>query len=162
MISWQGITLLIFMLQHQANMFSLQRPSLIDVKLQPVTFKNPTKQTKQIQKQIGVAPPTNEFRVQASQSVSMVAMRPANEVTDAESVLRLHAPEKLQPVKRGPSRAAGAHGLDQTVLVDQRMGRLSPEPLRPIQSSKGTAASDVDREKTRKLMEMNCDKETFL
>eukprot|EP00794_Sanderia_malayensis_P007546 gene7546-8383_t len=149
------------------SVFSLQRPSRIDVKLQPFSFKAQNKTTKQSlnqkQQNINAISSSSDVRV-IPPNQPLVTRRPSNEASDAESTLRICAPDRLQPVKRGPSRAAATLGFD-TALVggEQRLSRLSPEPLRPIQSNKtGSSFNDSEKDKMRRLIEKGYDKETFL
>ena len=139
------------------------RPALIDVKLQQFAYKNKHKSKQKILKlPSGVAASSSEFRVQPAQSGSILA-RPAVEAVDGgTSTYGFHAPDKLQPVRRGPSRTAGAMAFDSALLSDQRLGRLSPDLLRPVQVIKGTTSNDPEQDRLRKAMEQNFNKETYL
>ena len=78
-----------------------------------------------------------------------------------EPISSLYAPGRLQPVKRGPSRLTTSHGADLGFKGEQRLLRLSPDPLRPVQMGKIGQLTESDQEKARKLLE-NAGKETFL
>ena len=141
------------------DLLPLQRPSLIDVKLQPVKPLN--KQLKSSQgSKLGNVTSTNDFRINPTQSVLMMPNQQSDMTRAQESVSSLHAPDRLQPVKRGPSRLTAPHGLDLGYKGEQRLSRLSPDPLRPVQMGKMGALTENDR--TKKLLDHNSGKETFL
>lgn len=104
-----------------------------------------------------------DFRLAPSKSVAMMASPQMDGIHTHDSSVTLHAPDKLQPVRRGPSRAAGAHGLDVTLKSDQRLVGPSPEPLRPVQFSKGGGSlQDGNKDKIKKPLDHSFNKETFL
>lgn len=140
----------------------MQRPSLIDVKLQPVNLKALNKQLKGPGTKLCNVPSTNDFRVNPTQSVLNISSQQSDLSRAQESISSLHAPEKLQPVKRGPSRLATSHGLELGYKGEQRLARLSPDPLPTVQMNKIPTFNESEREKAKKFLDHNNGKETFL
>ena len=137
----------------------MQRPCLIDVKLQPVKpFSKPLKGHGS--KLVNVSS-TNDLRINAPQSVLLGANQHQDVTRAQEPISSLHAHGKLQPVKRGPSRFNGPLGVDIGYKGDQRLLQLSPDPLRPVQMGKIGRLTENDQDKTKKLLD-SAGKETFL
>ena len=142
------------------DLLPLQRPPLIDVKLQRVKPFN--KQFKAHGSKLGGVSSTNDLLINPPQPVLMGASQHQDMNRAQEPVSSLHAPGKLQPVKRGPSRLNAPQGVvDLGYKSEQRLLRLSPDPLRPVQMGKTGAFADSSQEKTKKLLD-NAGKETFL
>ena len=140
-------------------MLPLQRPPLIDVKLQPVKPFN--KPLKGHGSKLGNVSSTNDLRINAPQSVLLGANQHQDMTRGQEQASSLHAPGKLQPVKRGPSRFNAPLGADVGYKGEQKLLQLSPDPLRPVQMGKIGKLTENDQDKTKKLLD-SAGKETFL
>jgi len=144
----------------EKDLLPLQRPPLIDVKLQPVKPYN--KQLKTHGSKLSGVASTNDLLINQPQPVLMGASQHQEMNRTQEPVSSLHAPGKLQPVKRGPSRLNAPQGVvDLGYKNEQRLLRLSPDPLRPVQMGKIGTFTENSQEKTKKLLD-NAGKETFL
>ena len=129
----------------------------MDIRLNPL--KAGGKHSKHSKTQpLNFAPSSTDFRLHPTQSYFVPKQSSIESMDVSDSTINLRAPDKLQPVRRGPSRAAGRLGIEDVLETDLRLGKISPDPLRPIPSMKGMSNNSHERDLGRR----NSDQETFL